>query len=142
MPPQRFAPQLESRVGEPFDAGCAERDAKRLAASGDYTRTDFQIIGEPGGDALVFRLEDNPWGPNYFRIGLDMSTDFRGASAFNLKLSHNRHWLDAAGSEWRNQLQIGKCHASSASCTTRCSGAPASAATGSRPATRAPSGAR
>lgn len=106
--PQRFAAQLESAPGQPFDAAKAERDARRLAASGDYVRADYQLVSTPQGDGLVFELEDKPWGPNYFRIGLDLSTDFRGASAFNVKISHNRHWLDANGSEWRNQLQIGQ----------------------------------
>jgi len=106
--PQRFAAQLESKPGQPFDAAKAERDARRLAASGDYTRADYLLVSTPDGDGLVFDVEDKPWGPHYFRIGLDMETDFRGGSGFNIKISHNRHWLDANGSEWRNQLQIGK----------------------------------
>ena len=65
-------------------------------------------VSTPDGDGLVFDLEDKPWGPHYFRIGLDLETDFRGGSGFNIKISHNRHWLDANGSEWRNQVQIGK----------------------------------
>lgn len=106
--PQRFVSQLESRPGQPFDAAKAERDARRLAASGDYTRADYLLVSTPDGDGLVFDVEDKPWGPHYFRIGLDMETDFRGGSGFNIKISHNRHWLDANGSEWRNQVQIGK----------------------------------
>jgi NTE family protein len=106
--PQRFVAQLESRPGQPFDAGKAERDARRLAASGDYMRADYLLVATPEGDGLVFDVEDKPWGPHYFRIGLDMETDFRGGSGFNVKISHNRHWLDANGSEWRNQVQFGK----------------------------------
>ena len=106
--PQRFASQLESAPGQVFDPAKAERDARRLAASGDYVRADYQLVSAPQGDGLVFDLEDKPWGPHYFRIGLDLSTDFRGGSAFSIKISHNRHWLDANGSEWRNQVQIGQ----------------------------------
>lgn len=106
--PQRFAAQLESQPGRPFDTAAAERDARRLAATGDYLRADYQLVNTPQGDGLVFELEDKPWGPNYFRIGLDMSTDFRGRSAFNIKIAHNRHWLDSSGSEWRNRFQIGE----------------------------------
>ena len=106
--PQRFAAQLESRPGQPFDSAKAERDARRLAASGDYLRADYLLVSTAEGDGLVFDLEDKPWGPHYFRIGLDLATDFRGGSGFNVKISHNRHWLDANGSEWRNQLQIGE----------------------------------
>ena len=28
--------------------------------------------------------------------------------AFNVKLSHNRHWLTEYGTEWRNRIQIGE----------------------------------
>ncbi len=105
--PERYAAQLESKAGDEFDEGKAERDARRLAASGDYTRADFKLITTPHGDGLIFDLEEKPWGPHYFRVGLDMSTDFRGDSRFNIKVSHNRHWLDANGTEWRNRIQIG-----------------------------------
>lgn len=106
--PQRFVAQLESKPGQPFDAAKAERDARRLAASGDYMRADYYLVHGAEGDGLVFDVEDKPWGPHYFRIGLDLSTDFRGGGGFNLKVSHNRHWLDANGSEWRNRVQIGQ----------------------------------
>jgi NTE family protein len=106
--PQRLIQMLEARPGQTFDLARAERDTHRLASAGDYTRTDYQLRRDANGDALVFEVEDKPWGPNYLRVGLDLSTDFRGRSAFNLKLSHNRHWLTANGTEWRNRLQIGE----------------------------------
>ncbi len=105
---QRFVAQLESKPGQLFDAAKAERDARRLAATGDYLRADYTLVHGPDGDGLVFDVEDKPWGPHYFRIGLDLSTDFRGGGGFNVKISHNRHWLDANGSEWRNRVQIGQ----------------------------------
>ena len=106
--PSRFAAQLDSQPGQPFDANRAERDARSLAASGDYLRADYRLVSSHnGGDGLVFDLDDKPWGPNYLRIGLDLATDFNGRGTFNLKFSHNRHWLTENGSEWRNRLQIG-----------------------------------
>ncbi|HET9821375.1 MAG TPA: patatin-like phospholipase family protein [Burkholderiaceae bacterium] len=105
--PERFAAQLESRPGQDFDRARAERDARTLAASGDYLRTDYRLVTRDGRDGLVFELEDKPWGPNYLRFGVDLSTDFQGRGTFNLKLSHNRHWLTDNGTEWRNRIQIG-----------------------------------
>ncbi len=106
--PSRLAAQLESQPGQAFDPVRAERDARVLAASGDYVRADYQLVSSQSGtDGLVFDLEDKPWGPNYLRLGLDLSTDFNGRGTFNLKLSHNRHWLTANGTEWRNRVQIG-----------------------------------
>jgi NTE family protein len=106
--PERLAPQLESRAGRPFDADAAERDVRRLAASGDYTRVDYRLLSDAAGDdGIVFSLEEKSWGPNYFRIGLDLSTDFSGRSDFNIRVAHTRRWLDAAGTEWRNLVRIG-----------------------------------
>ena len=41
-------------------------------------------------------------------MGLDLRTDFQGQGAFNLRLSHNRHWLNEGGAEWRNRVQVGE----------------------------------
>ena len=106
--PERMKAQLETKPGQPFDAERAERDAQLLASSGDYERVDYHVEERPAGDTLVFAMEDKTWGPNYFRIGLDLSTDFAGESAFNLRVSHNRHWLTDSGTEWRNQVSIGQ----------------------------------
>ena len=106
--PQRFASQLETAAGQVFDPARAERDTRRLAASGDYVRADYQIVRTPQGEGLVFELEDKPWGPDYLRVGLDLSTDFAGRSSFNLKLAHDRRWLTPNGTEWRNRLNLGE----------------------------------
>lgn len=107
--PARFESQLLSQPGQPFEAEKAARDARRLAASGDYVRADYRLVDTTSGaTGVVFDLEDKPWGPNYLRVGLDLSTDFGGHSAFNIKISHNRHWLTPSGTEWRNRLQIGE----------------------------------
>lgn len=106
--PDLRADMFRSQPGDVFDVVKAERDINLLAASGDYLRTDYRLVRTPGGDqGLIFDLEDKPWGPNYLQMGLDFSADNRGRSAFNLKLVHNRHWLDGAGSEWRNVVRLG-----------------------------------
>jgi NTE family protein len=105
--PARLAPLLESRAGQPFDPGAAARDTLRLAASGDYLRADYRLLPQLDGEALVFQLEDKPWGPHYLRLGLDLATDFSARAQFNLKLAHERRWLTDAGTEWRNRLNLG-----------------------------------
>ncbi len=105
--PEERADVLETRPGQRFDVAQAERDLRRLAASGDYQRTDYRLESLPEGEGLTFRLEDKPWGPDYLQMGLDFRSDSEGRSAFNIKLAHNRHWLDASGSEWRNFVRLG-----------------------------------
>lgn len=106
--PQRLLSDLQSQVGAPFDPDKAAADTRFYASSGDYVQTDYRLQHTEQGDGLVFRLEDKPWGPNYVNVGLNLSTDLSGNSAFNIKLTHNRHWLTDSGTEWRNYLQIGE----------------------------------
>jgi len=106
--PDRFEAKLQSQAGELFDTAKAEADARRLAASGDYTRADYRLAEGPSGETLMFDLQDKPWGPNYLRAGLDLHADFSGHSGFNVKLSHDLHWLDQNGTEWRNFVQVGE----------------------------------
>lgn len=105
---QRAARELASQPGRAFDVARAEADVRRLAATGDYERVDYQLVrDEAGRDGLVFKLDEKSWGPNYLKVGLDLSTDFSGRASFNVKVVHTRHWLDDAGSEWRNRVRIG-----------------------------------
>ena len=105
--PERLRGLLANRPGQPFSVERAERDSRTLAASGDYLHVDYRVEDLPAGTGLVYRVEEKPWGPHYFRLGLDVQSDFAGRGEFNVKLSHNRHWLDDSGSEWRNRVQIG-----------------------------------
>ena len=112
VPPQR-ATQLQRLVdtaaGAPLDMDVLEDDLLQLTASGDYERVDYRLARDTltQTEGLVFKLNENNWGPNYFRVGLSMRTDFQGEGAFNLKINHSRHWLTPGGTEWRNQLEIG-----------------------------------
>jgi NTE family protein len=105
--PERLRGALAVQPGQPFSVERAERDSRALAASGDYLHVDYRVEDLPAGTGLVYRVEEKPWGPHYFRLGLDMQSDFAGRGEFNIKLSHNRHWLDDSGTEWRNRVQIG-----------------------------------
>ena len=105
--PERLRGVLAVQPGQPFSIERAERDSRAMAASGDYLHVDYRVEDLPAGTGLVYRVEEKPWGPHYFRLGLDMQSDFAGRGDFNVKLSHNRHWLDDSGTEWRNRGQLG-----------------------------------
>ena len=107
---QRLGVGLEHLKGQRADVQLIENDMEALAATGDYERVDYRLVRNPdsGGEDLVVGLRENSWGPNYLRVGLDLRTDFRGEGAFNLRISHNRHWLTPSGTEWRNRVQLGE----------------------------------
>jgi NTE family protein len=101
---------ISTTAGEALDDATLQTDLRQLSASGDYARVDYHLDLDPVSmaEGLVIDLQENRWGPNYFRVGLDLSTDFKGSSDFNVRINHNRHWLTPSGTEWRNQVQIGQ----------------------------------
>lgn len=107
---QRLALTMDTAAGLRVDVPLVERDLQKLAATGDYERVDFSLNRreDSGEEDLTIRLRPNDWGPNYLRVGLDLRTDFQGQGAFNLRISHNRHWLNEGGAEWRNRVQLGE----------------------------------
>ena len=106
----RLAQTLDTIPGQTVDVAAIEADLQKLAATGDYDRVDYRLkrLSGDGDEALVIQLRENDWGPNYLKLGLDLRTDFDGRGDFNLRISHNRHWLNASGAEWRNRLQLGE----------------------------------
>jgi len=101
---------LEAEPGQRVDVPMIEADLQKLSAAGDYERIDYTLTRreDNGTEDLTINLRENAWGPNYLRVGLDLRTDFQGEGAFNLRISHNRHWLNESGAEWRNRVQLGE----------------------------------
>lgn len=116
VPPSRtgyLQSLMETRPGASFDLKRIEGDVQRLSATGDYDDVSYYLAsgedaGGDKGETLVMNVQDNSWGPNYLKMGLDLETDFDGEGAFTLRLSHNRHWINDRGAEWRNRLQLGE----------------------------------
>jgi NTE family protein len=101
---------LTAEPGQRVDVPRIEADLQKLSAAGDYERIDYTLTRreDNGTEDLTINLRENNWGPNYLRVGLDLRTDFQGEGAFNLRISHNRHWLNESGAEWRNRVQLGE----------------------------------
>ena len=99
---------LQTRPGAAIDQQALDRDMRRLYGMGDFEHVNYQLLEEPGRRVLAVDAVEKAWGPNYLRLGLGLSSDFRGDAFFNLLLSHRRTWVNQLGGEWRNDLQFGR----------------------------------
>ena len=80
-----------------------------LLGEGDYERIDYRYEDQPEGDrALVISLREKPWGPGYLRFGLQLATDFKEDTYFNVLGSYRRAWVNKLGAEWRNDFSLGQ----------------------------------
>lgn len=79
----------------------------RLLATDDFERVRLAPVEAGDRTLLEVRPEAKSWGPDYYRFGLGIATDFEGRSAFNLVVDQRLTWLDQRGLEWRNRLSLG-----------------------------------
>ena len=100
--------QLSVAAGALFARDQIERDLAWLDGRGDFERLDYRIVTERDRNVLLISVQEKSWGPNYFRFGLNLGTDFKGQGEFNFVANHTRRWLNGLGAEWRNELQIGR----------------------------------
>ncbi|HEY0820533.1 MAG TPA: patatin-like phospholipase family protein [Rhizobacter sp.] len=100
---------MDTQPGTPFDADRLDRDLKRIYSRGDFESVNYSLVNEPGtGRVLLVEVNEKSWGPHYLRVGLTLSSTFRGNAFFNLQASHRATWLNTLGAEWRNDLQLGQ----------------------------------
>jgi NTE family protein len=99
---------MRTREGDAFDSRRLDDDMKRIYARGDFESVNYALIEEDGRSILLTEVTEKPWGPNYLRFGLALSSDFKGNAYFNLLGTHRWTWLDALGAEWRNDIQVGR----------------------------------
>jgi NTE family protein len=100
--------QLESQSGKPFDSKVVDADLSRLYATGDFERATYRLIDEKGQRDLVFDVTEKAWGPNFFRFGLNMSSDLQGETFFNFLIGHKLTWINRLGGQWVNEIEFGQ----------------------------------
>jgi NTE family protein len=101
-------PLVRARAGELFAPETARDDLARIFGLGDFENVDMALEPAPGGAALVYRLREKPWGPNYLRIGLNFEADFEGQNGLAVLGGLNMTRLNALGAEWKSDVQIGE----------------------------------
>ncbi len=107
-PASALEAHLRQKSGKPLDFSDVRSDVDQLSGLGDFSRVDYRLYDEPdGSDALVYRVADKPWGPNFLRFGLGLYTNLRNQTRFELQLAQRRPWLNSLGGEWRNFVQLG-----------------------------------
>lgn len=100
---------VRSAPGEPLTEEKVAADLRRIFGTGDYEAISYRIVGpEDGPRTMVIEPTEKAWGPNYFRFGLALASDFAGDNQFNAMVQYRRTWLNRLGAEWLSEAQIGQ----------------------------------
>ena len=99
---------LDVESGDPVEFKKIDAGISRIFGTGYFERVNYSLLLEGDRHVLAIHAREKQWGPNYLRIGLSMAADSAGEGRFNLLLRSQQTQFNAAGAEWRNDLQIGR----------------------------------
>ena len=107
IPPADIKRQLHIEIGAVYDAADINRRITPLINSRQYEDVTHSLIERQGQYGVLIKANERSWGPNFVRLGLEMSTGFDGQSGFELQVGHRLPWINESGLEWRNDLTFG-----------------------------------
>lgn len=82
---------------------------KELMTLKEFEQVTYQVVHNSQGETgLLFDIREKPWGPNYFRLGLNVSTSFDDPTDFLVVLRHEKLNMNRFGAEWVNEVEFGK----------------------------------
>jgi NTE family protein len=98
---------ISQQEGQPLDARRLARDLVREFNHGDLHSLDYNVVRERDRTILRITPIEKPWGPNYLRFGVNLASDFRSESSYNVRALFRSTWMNRLGAEWLLGVQIG-----------------------------------
>jgi len=108
LAPQTVTRNVHTRPGAPLDVKVLRADLERLYELGEFETVDFRLVPDGAGYALAITGHAKPWGPNFLRFGLGISTDLEGSSKFNMLADVTMTRLNRLGAELKASVQAGE----------------------------------
>ncbi len=98
---------IRQRLGEPLDLGDLQKDMGTLYGLDYFEQVEYRVVHGQAGNTLVVNAKQKRAGTDYLRLGLNLSDDFRGDSAYNIGASFRKNGINPLGAEWLTRLQLG-----------------------------------
>ena len=98
---------IRQPIGEPLDLGRLHSDMGTLYGLDYFEQVQYRVVHKGQDHTLVISARGKRSGTDYLRVGLNLSDDMRGDSAFNLGASYRVNGINRLGAEWLTRAQIG-----------------------------------
>ncbi|WP_085699570.1 patatin-like phospholipase family protein [Pseudomonas sp. B26(2017)] len=98
---------IRQHIGEPLDLGRLQTDMGTLYGLDYFEQVQYRVVHKGADHTLVISARGKRTGTDYLRVGLNLSDDMRGDSAFNLGASYRMNGINRLGAEWLTRAQIG-----------------------------------
>jgi len=98
---------IRQPLGEPLELDRLQTDMGTLYGLDYFDRVQYRVVHKGDDNTLVINARGKRGGTDYLRLGLNLSDDMRGDSAFNLGASYRINGINRLGAEWLTRAQIG-----------------------------------
>lgn len=98
---------IRQPLGEPLELERLQTDMGTLYGLDYFDGVQYRVVHKGGENTLVIKASGKRGGTDYLRLGLNLSDDMRGDSAFNLGASYRINGINQLGGEWLTRAQIG-----------------------------------
>ncbi|MFJ2319910.1 patatin-like phospholipase family protein [Pseudomonas sp. NPDC087817] len=98
---------IRQHIGEPLDLGRLHSDMGTLYGLDYFEQVQYRVVHKGQDHTLVISARGKRSGTDYLRVGLNLSDDMRGDSAFNLGASYRINGINRLGAEWLTRAQLG-----------------------------------
>ena len=98
---------IRQPIGEPLDLGRLQRDMGTLYGLDYFDQVQYRVVHKGKERTLVISAKGKRSGTDYLRLGLNLSDDMRGDSAFNIGASYRINGINQLGAEWLTRVQLG-----------------------------------
>ncbi|MDP2784453.1 MAG: patatin-like phospholipase family protein [Sulfurimicrobium sp.] len=105
--PEYLQSLMDTQPGKPVEQKVLDEDLRRVYGTSDFEHVNYRMIEDQGQRVLVVDAVEKSWGPNYFRFGLGLDSDFQGTANFTVQGRFRKTWLNSLGAEWLTDVQIG-----------------------------------
>ncbi len=95
------------KEGDVYDPEKIKAATQAIATAGYFDSVTQELNETDGKTVLRLDVAEASWGPNLFRFGLSLNSNFDGDGAFRLAVGHRYPWINDSGLEWRNDAILG-----------------------------------
>lgn len=90
---------IEQQAGQPLNTAALNRDLMRAFGDGYYEQVDYSIDRVGSRNVLRVMPVEKSWGPDYFRMGVQLEDNLSQGSSYQLRFGYQKTWLNDRGGE-------------------------------------------
>jgi len=106
--PEVIESKLRVPVGEPLDLRSLYNNLNIIFGSAYFETVTYDLVTESGQTGLEVSARSRPWGPGYFKFGLNLENNLEGQNSYHFGLRYTRTEINSLAAEWRTELELGE----------------------------------